>query len=129
MSSKALIGIVVLIAAVAGLVFWGWQSSQSAQAPVSEETHPIVYYYGAECPHCHVVAKFLDENKIAEKVDFKKKEVWHDAANSRELERRAKDLCGLDRKQLAVPFLIAEGECLIGETDVIGFFKKKAGIQ
>lgn len=129
MNQKAIIVAALLLVAVGGLVWWGWKSGQASGEPAAAETHPIVYYYGAECPHCHVVAKFLDENKIEEKVDFKKKEVWHDAANSRELEARAKDVCGLDRKQLAVPFLLAEGQCYIGETDVIDFFKKKAGMK
>ncbi len=85
----------------------------------------IIYYYGETCPHCHKVLKFLDENKIASKVNFQKKEVWKNEENRKEFEEKIKE-CGLDKGKVGVPFLYARGKCLIGSPDVIEFFKKEA---
>lgn len=114
-------GITLLV--VIGLIVWGLQSSGS-----NADDAPVVYYYGAECPHCQEVAKFLEENNIAEKVEFTKKEVWHNPANNREMTRRAKE-CGIDAKELGVPFLWNEGACLSGQDQVIEFFRQKADIS
>lgn len=113
----------IVLAIVIGLIVWGVQSSRS-----TADDAPIIYYYGEECPHCQEVAKFLEENHIAEKVSFTKKEVWHNPANNREMIRRAKE-CGLDTKKLGVPFLWNEGQCIAGGQDeVMNFFREKAGI-
>jgi len=90
-------------------------------------TDVITYYYGEECPHYKKVAKFLEENNIAEKVEFSKKEVWSNPGNRKEMDRRIKE-CGLSKASSGVPFLYARGECLIGTPKVTEFFKKEAGI-
>jgi glutaredoxin len=128
-----------------GLVFGGayvWKNSSptmpdaapigaAGQNPVGEQATEVpvatIYFYGEECPHCKDVMKFLDENKIADKVKFEKKEVWHDTANAAMMEDRAK-LCGLDVKKIGVPFLFAEGKCFIGTPDVESYFKTAAGL-
>ncbi len=84
----------------------------------------IVYYYGEECPHCKKVAEFLDKNGVYGKVDFTKKEVWHNRDNGEELMKRAQK-CGIDPNGVGVPFLYANGKCYIGDADVIEFFKSK----
>lgn len=123
------LGVVTLL--VVALIVWGIRDGKNTQTGVVEGASDAatIYYYGAECPHCQRVAEFLEENKIAEKVDFAKKEVWHDAANNREMNRRAKEVCGLEPDALGVPFLIGDDKCFVGEVEVIDFFKEKAGIQ
>ncbi|HFC76619.1 MAG TPA: hypothetical protein ENJ27_00070 [Candidatus Moranbacteria bacterium] len=88
----------------------------------------VIYYYGKECPHCEKVAEFLDKNDIYNKVDFAKKEVWHNKSNGKELMSAAQK-CGIDPKNVGVPFLFADGKCFIGDADVIAYFKEKAGIK
>jgi glutaredoxin len=121
------IGIVAVVAVLLGgaYFFMAPQERESSAEPGSATG--IVYYYGEECPHCHDVMKFIEENKIAEKVAFEKKEVWHNTANARDMDAKVK-ICALDKKQVGVPFLFAEGKCYIGTPDVTGFFKKAAGI-
>jgi glutaredoxin len=99
-------------------------SSTSSSALVTG----TVYYYGAECPHCKAIGEFIDANKIAEKVQFVKKEVWHDKANQTEMMQAAKQ-CNLDTKSLGVPFVFDNGTCYTGEPDVKKFFSDKAGIK
>lgn len=125
-----IIGIVVAVAVVLGGAYFfraSGEKDMSSVGSASDVASGIVYYYGGECPHCKDVMKFLEENKIAEKVSFEKKEVWHNPANSREMDAKVR-ICGLDKKQVGVPFLFADGKCFIGTPDVTGFFKKAAGI-
>lgn len=125
-----IIGIVIVVAAVLGGAYFfkvSGEKDMPSGDSASDAASSIVYYYGEECPHCKDVMKFLEENKIAEKVKFEKKEVWHNTANAREMDAKVK-ICGLDKKSVGVPFLFADGKCFIGTPDVTGFFKKAAGI-
>ncbi len=126
MDKKVIAILIVLGVAVAGIIAWGMTSSTGTE-PVAEVTG-TVYYYGAECPHCKKINEFLEENKIAEKVTFAKKEVWHDSGNAKEMTKAAEQ-CGLDKKDIGVPFVFDNGTCLIGEPDVRKFFSDKAGIS
>lgn len=128
---------VAALIVIVGFIAWGWKSgylensqnsgkatdSSSNVAPSNE----IIYYYGAECPHCADVTKFLDDNKISEKVDFSKREVWHNTTNSQDMEAKAKE-CNITPEGMGVPFLYAKGKCIVGTPEVIDFFKKEAGL-
>ncbi len=124
--------IVALVVGILGFIVWGVMSAPSASAPSSDDSgdsnSSIVYYYGKECPHCKDLEKFLEENHIAEKVSFAKKEVWHNTKNSREMQSRA-DECKIEKSSMGVPFVWAEGKCFVGGPDAEKFFKEKAGIQ
>lgn len=120
------VGIALLI--VIGIVFWGLKQPEKSNAPAPVSNDEIIYYYGEECSHCKDVTKFLEDNKIAEKVNFSKKEVWNNSQNSAEMQARVKE-CGIDSSKVGVPFLYARGKCLIGTPDVTDFFKNEAGIQ
>ncbi len=87
-----------------------------------------IYFYGEECPHCKDVIAFLDKNDIYSKVDFVKKEVWHNKSNGEEL-RKAALKCGMNPANIGVPFLFSEEKCYMGGPDVIEFFSKKAGLK
>ncbi|MFZ2187390.1 MAG: glutaredoxin domain-containing protein [Candidatus Moraniibacteriota bacterium] len=112
---------------VGGLVYWGLQDN--GQSQIVDDPDAIVYYYGEGCPHCKVVQDFLDDNDIAAKVSFEKKEVWSDKQNAAEVGRRAK-VCGIKPDGMGVPFVYGgDGRCYIGEPDVINFFKIKSGMN
>lgn len=115
-------GVVVVVVFAAGFVF-----RKSSDMPSSPSVSGAIYYYGEECPHCKDVLTFLEENNIAEKVPFTKKETWNDRGNAKELMARAKT-CGIPEKEVGVPFLFAEGKCYIGSPDVEEYFREKAGI-
>lgn len=129
MDNKHTYLIIALTVVIAGVVFWGTRQPDSKiEEKSSSTTDVIVYYYGETCPHCQDVAKFLEENKIADKVDFTKKEVWNNAGHNAEMQKRVGE-CGLNKSEVGVPFLYARGECLIGTPAVTGFFKKAAGME
>ena len=129
-SSFIVIGVVAIL--IAGLVVWGVLDGKKKSSEMSVDdtalNNQFIYYYGEECPHCQRVQAFLDENKVADKFTYEKKEVWHNEKNNAEMLRRAQSVCKLDPKQLGVPFVIADGKCFSGEDEVTDIFKQKAGI-
>ncbi len=123
-----IIGIVVAV----GLIFWGVASQVkvNGDTSVSELPSGIVLFYGQECPHCKVVDDYITQNKVEEKVDFTRMEVWHDQANANLLGKIALETCKMQKDEVGVPFLYdGSSKCLVGEDDVIAYFKDKAGIQ
>jgi glutaredoxin len=127
---------VVAIFLIVGAIVWGVKQPQKANAPAvtqenasqQNQSGEIIYFYGEECPHCKDVAKFLEDNKIADKVNFSKKEVWHDTANAAEMEKKAQE-CNIQKEGMGVPFVYAKGKCYVGTPQVEAFFSQEAGIQ
>ncbi len=112
---------------IGGVAYWGLsEKPDTEEAVLGEDSSVATYFYGAECPHCKDVSNFLEENNIAEKVNFVKKEVWHDKKNAKEMKLRAES-CNIQPDGMGVPFVYANGECFVGTPSVIGFFKKSAG--
>ena len=126
--SKIIGFIGVTLVLIGGLIYWGLKDGGSSVELTPDNGASIVYYYGEACPHCKDVQKFIDENNIAEKVNFVKKEVWGNSKNASEMDARAK-ICNIKPEGMGVPFLFADGTCFVGTPDVIGFFKKAAGIE
>jgi len=93
----------------------------------NSESGDITYYYGKECPHCQDVSEFLEKNGIADKINFEKKEIWHDTGNNGKMLEAAKT-CGLDESQIGVPFVFNGGKCFMGTPEVVNFFKSEAGL-
>ena len=131
---KVILGIVVIGLVFGGAYYWNRHQVKPAAVTASPEqqtvavpTSGVTLYYGAECPHCKDVEQYLTDNKVADKVKYDMKEVWHDKTNSAEMEAVAK-VCGLDVCKIGVPFLFAEGKCSVGTPDVEGYFKKAAGL-
>lgn len=128
MDKKAILAVVIAVACVAGFAFWNSKrADDSGSASGGSAPSGIVFYYGAECPHCKDVEAFLDENKVADKVNFTKKEVWHDQTNAAEMAEAVK-ACGLSGDKVGVPFLYADGKCHVGTPDVEGYFRTAAGL-
>jgi glutaredoxin len=72
------------------------------------------------------VEKYIEENKIQDKISFTQKEVYYNQNNAKELEAKAK-ICGLPTDSIGVPFLWDGEKCLIGDQDIINFFSAKGG--
>lgn len=111
------IAIVLVIVGLLVAVVMG--SRGKKQAPI--------FFYGNTCPHCEDVEDWMKENKIEEKIEIVKKEVYDNRANSLELSRVAES-CGLPTDSIGVPFLYTpEGKCLIGTPDIVGYLSDRAG--
>jgi hypothetical protein len=131
MSKKILISSVVFLVLVilGGIVVYKKENPTIQNLGTKNE---IILYYGDGCPHCLKVDEFIKDNKIEEKISFVRKEVFLDQNNSLDLAEKAK-ICGLDTKSVGVPFLweqeATSTKCIIGDVDVINFFKTKTGIK
>jgi glutaredoxin len=92
------------------------------------EESQIILYYGDGCPHCAIVEGYIKENKIQDKLSFIQKEVYYNQGNAKELEEKAK-ICGMPTDSIGVPFLWDGEKCLVGDADIINFFKQKINRQ
>lgn len=124
---KILVPTVLFCAAFiyASLTVYGLKEKEvSAKLDVIRTDSPIVFYFGVSCPHCKNVEKYLEENQVAEKVSFSMKEVYNNRDNANEAIEKAA-LCGIDKKNLGVPFLWDGDKCYVGDENIISFFKTK----
>jgi len=90
----------------------------------SEPGSQIILFYGIGCPHCAIVEKYIEENKVKKEISFAEKEVYYNQSNAKELEEKAK-ICKIPENEVGVPFLWDGKKCYIGDVDIINFFKEK----
>ncbi len=90
--------------------------------PPKLQVDGIVLFYRGGCSHCENVEKFILENNIEGKVDFTRLEVSKNNSNANLLLEKA-NLCGFPTDKIGVPFLWDGSKCIIGEFDIIDFFK------
>lgn len=88
----------------------------------------IILFYGEDCSHCKIVDDFISQNKIEDKVKFTRLEVFNNKDNAGILLQKA-GICKIDQNNIGVPFLWDGTNCLVGDEDVISFFKKEANIK
>lgn len=113
------IGIGIVLLVIVGGIFVLSQN----KAP-NGGAHQIILFFGETCPHCLNVEQFLQANNVEQKISFEKKEVYNNRANADLLASKARE-CGINDRQIGVPFLYANGRCLVGEEEVINFFQEK----
>lgn len=81
------------------------------------------YYWGDGCPHCKIVADFMETWSGKDKINIKKLEVWNNTKNASLMNERAKT-CNVVRTQMGVPFMVTpDGKCLMGDQPIIEHFK------
>lgn len=140
-SKRIYVATAIAAVLIIGAVVWGIKQPETANAPATNSgnvkgesttqenvSDEIIYFYGETCPHCVELNKFLEENKIAEKVNFSKKEVWSNKDNAAEIEEKASE-CGIKKEGMGVPLVYAKGKCYVGTPQAEAFFKQEAGIQ
>lgn len=116
-----LVVIIIVLILAAGKIISGSKN----QAVNSTTDQAVILFYGDTCPHCKNVDKYLVDNKVRERFSFQELEVYNNQENALLLTKTAKK-CGLDTaKGVGVPFLSDGQTCLIGDQDVINFFKNK----
>lgn len=127
-NNSYLLPIIILVAlAIIGLVFFRKSSGNAGKTEeVQFSDEPgIILYTQIGCPHCEDVEKFVEENNIKEKVPFTEKEI----SSNKEYEQSFFDKaqkCNLELNNIGVPLLWDGEKCLVGNVDIINFFKEKA---
>jgi glutaredoxin len=126
MNNKTLVSAVLFLIVLVGGIFI--LSDKKTGEDTSQTSNGIVLFYGDGCPHCANVEAFLEENNVKNKVVFENKEVYYNKTNAEEMRTKA-GACGLATDSIGVPFLSNGTECLIGDQDIINFFKAKINVQ
>lgn len=128
MNKKIVISVVAII--LVAVIFFLWYSN-SEKDPINPVSMPegIILFYGDGCPHCEKVDEYIADNKIEDKVDFTRLEVWYNKNNQNVLIEAAKR-CNIGSNEFGVPFLYnpsmnleQDGECYVGDINIIDFFK------
>lgn len=116
-----LIFIVIVVLGGAGLFIF------SRKEPTNNNDNndgKIILFYREDCPHCIKVEEYVKENKIDEKITFERKEVLKNKDNANLLFKKA-EICGIAKEKVGVPLLWDGSKCIIGDTNIINFFKEK----
>ncbi len=92
------------------------------------QNQEIILFYGDGCPHCEIVEEYISQNNVETKVSFAKKEAYYNKQNANDLASKAK-ACGIPTDSIGVPFLWDGSKCLVGDQDIIEFFKSKINEQ
>jgi len=131
----------VILIILAGFLFWGFQTGFFVQlftGPVKPVAVPegTLLFYGADCPHCKIVEDYIVKNNIDKIVKYTKLEVPFNSKTSAELEANAvlaiqlAKSCKLSTiNGVGIPFLYDGKNCILGQDDVINFFKNAANIK
>ncbi|HNX10545.1 MAG TPA: hypothetical protein PKI61_00110 [bacterium] len=90
------------------------------------DTKPILFFK-TSCPHCQNVEEFITQNQIREQYSFSEVEVNGDRSNAQLFSDKSKE-CKLDQNNLGVPMFYADGQCYLGDEDIINYFKQKLSI-
>ncbi|MEK7658686.1 MAG: hypothetical protein AAB352_02355 [Patescibacteria group bacterium] len=122
--NKNLILIIVAFVLVIGGGLLLNQKLGFAKFLFSASPEGIILFYGEGCPHCKIVDDYIKANNIKDKVKFIELEVFNNKNNANILLAKAKT-CNIDQSQIGVPFLWDGSKCLLGDQDVINFFKEK----
>lgn len=117
---------IITIVAVLGF-FVGIFVLLQTSHPKLPSSDKIILYFGNTCPHCKDLEKYITDNKMKEKVNFEEKEVYDNKANLAELTVVATS-CNILQDQIFVPFMYAEGKCLVGVEDITTYLNSKVGL-
>ncbi len=123
MNKFSIIAVIVTLIIIVGGVFLmskGENTNSSKNYPLPTN---LTYYWGNGCPHCKIVADFLSSWDKKDTVKIDKKEIWSNAANTKEMQARYTS-CNIPQSQMGVPFLFTpEGKCYSGDQLIIDYLK------
>ncbi len=117
---KYIVILLVILIMISGIWLLVREQSKSAVKP-----NEIVLFYSEVCPHCAKVDAFLKADNIRSKVKFSEKEVSQNRDNLTSLVRTMQHCKIPVKKVVEVPLLWTGSECLVGDKDIIQFFKDK----
>jgi len=92
--------------------------------PASSLPKEPVLFVGEGCPHCQKVEDFIKNNEVDKKINFSVKEVWYNQGNAILMNKVWKQ-CGLNPRNMGVPFYWDGNNCLSGEVEIINYFQSK----
>lgn len=81
-----------------------------------------VLYYGQGCPHCAIVEEYIHTNNL--NSELIRKEIYQNPNNAEEFNQICdqENIALMDR---GVPFLYSEGECFVGNKQIVSYLDKR----
>jgi len=120
MLKKVIFSTLALLLALGGSIFLLLKEKQAATLPLKKSQ--VILFYGDGCPHCAEVEAYLRQQHLLNTIE--KKEIYHHPQNLRLLEKIAQK-CHISQDNLGVPFLWTGKKCLMGDQEVLAYFKNK----
>lgn len=120
------IGVLILLEAFL-FAFYGNISLSTITSYFHKENPSVsgmILFYGTNCSHCTNVQNFITSNNIQNKLKFTQLEVFNNPTNTNILADRSQ-ICGLNPQEIGVPFFWDGKHCILGDKDIISFFKKE----
>ncbi len=115
---------ILLIIVIAVVGYFGYNLFFANSSNPSQPADAVLFW-GQGCPHCETVKKYIDDNKINQKLVIDQKEVYYNKANQALMEKAAKQ-CQMDTSQgLGVPFATIDGKCFVGDQPIIDALNQK----
>jgi len=125
MDKKLITLAIIIILAGTGLVLYLKGSTNPPPPEDGNQTGEIILFYGNGCPHCAKVEEFIQEYKVKDKIPLVEKEIYYNSLNNADFKEKAKS-CNLPPAGIGVPLLWHDSnKCLVGDVDIINFFKQK----
>ncbi len=126
MKKNFILPLVIIVFLILSSVLTISYLNKNRNSNITNTKSNFILFYGQGCPHCANVEKFLNENKVKEKISIDEKEVYYNPRNSQLLIKIARK-CGFNDNQIGVPFLWDEinNKCIVGDEPIISFFKEK----
>ena len=115
---------VVVILIIAGLGgYYAYKNSKTITISGGD-----ILYYSLTCPHCKIVEAYIQDNNISSKIKFENIEVSQNSTAANELIKTGR-YCKLDSPEIgAIPLLIYNNSCYLGDTPIIDFLNKTAAL-
>lgn len=121
--------ILLLVSTFIAVIFFSACSEKTVEVTTNDSE--VILFFSNMCPHCKNVEDFVEANGVKEKVNFVQKEVGMlgEAKSNSNFMLEKQKACSVEKDYLgAVPFLwTKDGKCLMGDVDIINFFKAKIG--
>jgi len=119
MKKSYLIAITILLI-IALIIFFAMKHKTTKNVPIYSG---VVLYYSSQCPHCKIVADYIRNHNIHQKVSFEEKEVLSSQRNANELVRHAL-FCAIPSNNIQIPLLWTGSTCVVGDAAIIHYFKQ-----
>lgn len=120
---KYILGAIVIILAGV-LIYLAFFQKNTNTASLNPDAD-IIYFHGKGCPHCEIVAEFMQKNNIANVIKMEDAEIFFNKENAKIFKEKS-IACGVtDEKQMGVPLLWVKGKCYTGNKDIVGYFEEQ----
>ena len=104
------------------LFFAGMASTIKAQ-----DLPKIYFFYGEYCPHCALVEKYFEENRILEKYPVESREIYSNKENALAFNEVMEKL-GIPASDRGVPAVVIGDKVIVGDRPIIEKFVAEADI-